>query len=600
MRTPLYISFILYCHVSLLGQANINMSALTDCIVSPLNNVNTESLEFSPAFFGDQLLYIGTSDEEQAVDKNIGEPYFNIKYFSLTEEANEGFQFSNINKVREHIGPLYFDEAGNKIYYTQSKKYKRGKLKPVNKIMVSTRDTSYLWGEGQEISINSTQWSVQHPTFSSDGKMLVYSGNAPGSLGSYDLWQVIWQDSTWSSPVNLGPGVNSFDNEAFPTIYKDSILFFASNGRGGMGQYDIFASIYKDGMWQNAINLGRRVNSPEDDFGLIIDEASTAGYFSSNRTGGQGKDDIYKIEFQRPLISISDKLPIAPIAKREYFDLSVSLKSALDESVIPDAFVTLLPFTNDVNKIWEAFEIESIETIEGQNRFLMNVIPKSKSDEIQTKLSDDEGKVGFQLEKNKEYLLTMQKEGYSPYTTHIGGETSVADIVILLDKSSITPDKQESNDEKSDPIEDSENIAKEVPKPNEDKMDEELKKSLDNFELVVFDQIFYKYNSTNISPASTGQLDQLAYYMTNYPNIKVELAAHTDCRGNRAFNQKLSLSRALSAKAYLKIKGISDERIIAIGKGEDEIRNHCTDGVYCTEKEHEYNRRTEVRVIMNE
>jgi outer membrane protein OmpA-like peptidoglycan-associated protein len=576
------------------------MSALTDCSISSFNDINTKSLEFSPAFFGAELLYIGTNEDEKGLDKNIGEPYFNAKYYSFSNEANRGFQLANINKVHEHIGPLHYDKTHEKIYYTQSKKYKRGKLKPVNKIMVSTRDTSFLWSEGKEISINSTQWSVQHPTLSSDGKMLIFSGNAPGGIGSYDLWQVIWQDSSWSSPVNLGPGVNSFDNEAFPVLYKDSLLLFASNGRGGMGQYDIFASIYQDGMWQNAINLGRKINSIDDDFGLILDDASISGYFSSNRTGGLGKDDIYHITFKRPLITISERLPIAPIAKREYFDITLSLQASADKNVIPDVFVTLIPFTNDVNNIWEAFEIESIETIEGQNRFLMNVIPKSKSNEVKTKLSDDQGKLIFQLEKNKEYLLTMQKEGFRPYTTTIGGESPVADLLIFLEKSVVKTEPIVSEVKELDKENDSEKIIKEEPTPVENEMDKELKTSLDNFELVVFDQIFYKYNSSKISPASTDQLDQLAYYMTNYPGIKVELTAHTDCRGHRAFNQKLSLSRALSAKDYLIGKGISPDRVLAIGRGEDEVRNHCTDGVYCTEKEHEYNRRTEVRVIMNE
>jgi outer membrane protein OmpA-like peptidoglycan-associated protein len=172
-------------------------------------------------------------------------------------------------------------------------------------------------------------------------------------------------------------------------------------------------------------------------------------------------------------------------------------------------------------------------------------------------------------------------------------------LLIFLEKSVVKTEPIVSEVKELDKENASELIINEE-SPVENEIDEDLKISLDNFELVVFDQIFYKYNSSKISPTSTDQLDQLAYYMTNYPGIKVELTAHTDCRGHRAFNQKLSLSRALSAKDYLKSKGISAERIIAIGRGEDEVRNHCTDGVYCTEKEHEYNRRTEVRVIMNE
>lgn len=598
MRRVWYILLFIGCRGAAFGQINWNSSALMDCTLSPIDAVNTSSLEFSPSFYDDGFIYIAPGITEKELDKNIGEPYFNLLFHSLSKTTDLSYQFTNVNRVNEHIGPATYHFSSDKLYYTQSKKYKRGKLKPVNKIMVAQRDTDQVWLPGVELSINSSAWSVQHPTLSEDGRMMIFSSNDPDGIGSFDLWMATWQDSLWSEPTNLGPGVNSYDNEAFPFLFKDSILFFASNGRGGIGQYDIYASIYQGGTWQNAINLGKKINSMEDDFGFIIDDNAMTAYLSSNKDGGKGKDDIFKVSFEHPLVTISAKVPIVPVVRREFVEMNVVLRTTDTHEAIEDAFVTLIPFTNDVNKIWESFEIESIESVEGQNRFLMNVIPKTENEELQTRLSDKDGSTTFQIEKHKEYLITMQKEGFKAFTTTIKGEkyldtmtielapvivvTDDADLLLSVDTAlSALPEKLTSDESENNEV------------------DEDLENSLNNLELVVFDQIYYKYNSTKISPNSTEQLDQLALYMKRYPEIKVELIAHTDCRGNRSFNEKLSLSRALSAKDYLTNKGIDADRIIALGKGEDEIRNHCTDGVYCTEKEHEFNRRTEVRVIMN-
>ena len=109
--------------------------------------------------------------------------------------------------------------------------------------------------------------------------------------------------------------------------------------------------------------------------------------------------------------------------------------------------------------------------------------------------------------------------------------------------------------------------------------------------------MYYDYGSTNISTQSIGQLDQLVKFLTENPETKIELVAHTDSRGDEDFNLNLSVERAQAAKTYLVNNGVSDFRVKAFGKGEKDLRNHCSSGVYCTEKEHEYNRRTEVRII---
>jgi outer membrane protein OmpA-like peptidoglycan-associated protein len=114
---------------------------------------------------------------------------------------------------------------------------------------------------------------------------------------------------------------------------------------------------------------------------------------------------------------------------------------------------------------------------------------------------------------------------------------------------------------------------------------------------VVFDNIYYAYNSAKILDGAAKELDALANAMLDNPDMKVLLAAHTDARGKAGYNLSLSEQRANAAKEYLVQKGIYTTRISTIGHGESRIRNNCKDGVNCSEEEHKFNRRTEVTIV---
>jgi len=111
--------------------------------------------------------------------------------------------------------------------------------------------------------------------------------------------------------------------------------------------------------------------------------------------------------------------------------------------------------------------------------------------------------------------------------------------------------------------------------------------------VIVLENIYYDYNS------SMKELNILADLMLKNQRLKIKLTAHTDSRGDADYNQELSQKRADSAKNYLISRGIDYQNITSVGYGETQLRNHCKDGVYCTEAEHIYNRRTEVVIIDN-
>ncbi len=123
----------------------------------------------------------------------------------------------------------------------------------------------------------------------------------PGSIGGTDIWMIEKKSNRWSAPVNLGPDVNTEGNEMFPFVTTNGDLFFASNGHFGLGGLDVFYAPFKNNEYKHIFNVGEGINSMKDDFGLIANENMTKVYFSSNREGGKGDDDIYFANVLEPI-----------------------------------------------------------------------------------------------------------------------------------------------------------------------------------------------------------------------------------------------------------------------------------------------------------
>jgi OmpA family/SPOR domain len=109
--------------------------------------------------------------------------------------------------------------------------------------------------------------------------------------------------------------------------------------------------------------------------------------------------------------------------------------------------------------------------------------------------------------------------------------------------------------------------------------------------------VYYNFNDATLRPDALNDINALLKVMTDYPEIEIELASHTDCRASDAYNQNLSQRRAESVVRYLKEHGVASSRMIAKGYGESKLRNQCADGVACSEEEHQRNRRTEVKIL---
>jgi outer membrane protein OmpA-like peptidoglycan-associated protein len=281
-----------------------------DSVNYEIHNVllNTPGSEMGPAFYKDQFVFSSTS-----IENNSGLNYkwndlpylhlYSAKIDSFSGNLTSPVPFAPKLKTAYHDGPVSFDQKNNIIYFTRNN-FVRGKAK---KSKEGTVNLKIFLGklEGNEWKLtgsypyNSDEYSVGHPSIDKSGTILYFASDMPGGYGKSDIYSSELSNGQWSKPVNLGPKINTAGNEFFPFMSNDGVLYFASDGLGGLGGLDIYFSVPEQGIFTTTQNMGYPINSIQDDFGLALDSTGMKGYFSSNRAGGKGDDDLYFLRIKR-------------------------------------------------------------------------------------------------------------------------------------------------------------------------------------------------------------------------------------------------------------------------------------------------------------
>lgn len=279
-------------------------------------DINTNKSDFGATFFKDNIVFTSARDTTSFSDKLYtwnNQPFLNL-YFAERNPAdgslfNETVFLPNV-MTKYHEATASFDNQGKTIYYSTNI-VKKNKLvvdeaKVNNFQIIKGSIVDNKLENPQKVFFDSDEYSVGHPALSDDGQWLFFASDMPGGYGETDLYVVkIAADGTMSSPQNLGPNINTIGNEVFP-FFQNGILYFSSDGHYGWGDLDVYESKFlADGNFSSPKNLGAPINSNKDDFSFIIDKANTNGYFSSNRAGGKGDDDIYSFVKGKPVCNQS-------------------------------------------------------------------------------------------------------------------------------------------------------------------------------------------------------------------------------------------------------------------------------------------------------
>lgn len=273
----------------------------TNYKVYNLTGINTPVSDFSPVMYHDGIVFVSEKPVD-LVNGNIdgwnGNPYSAI-FYSKAEKKDDSVVFGKGHPLSSLFnndalnGTACFNRDQTEIYFTKAENKGSRNKKFINhpKIYVSKIKGS-SWKSAEPLPFNSDTYSIAHPSLSIDGNTLYFSSTMPGGFGGADIYVVKRSGDTWGKPENLGENINSPGDEMYPQIAADGRFYFSSNGWPGYGGLDIYSSVFDNGKWTHPSNLNPPINSSRDDFGLIYKDNKT-GYFSSNREGGKGADDIY-------------------------------------------------------------------------------------------------------------------------------------------------------------------------------------------------------------------------------------------------------------------------------------------------------------------
>ncbi len=189
-------------------------------------------------------------------------------------------------------GTASLNERGNTMYFTRCKIIRR---QTTTCQIYSTQKRGRFWTEPELVVLGPDSFNYGHPSISPDELTIYFASDKPGGYGGRDIWMATRDRRTrpFGEPVNLGPTINTEGDEVFPFIRDENTLYFSSNGHIGMGGLDIFRSERVGDEWQTPENMKYPINSPGDDFAIIFQGEEERGFFSSNRQGGRGGDDIY-------------------------------------------------------------------------------------------------------------------------------------------------------------------------------------------------------------------------------------------------------------------------------------------------------------------
>lgn len=587
----------------------------------PMPFVNTTDYEYAQGLIGENMLIVRPAYEGTLRDKMTDALYFDL--FQWDPQAQRLSMLPFTVNTPAHEGSACWSEADQELIFSRNSS--------TEKNSAADRSGLFIWKNGADtveaFPHNHLGTVLCHPTVSSDGKLLIFAADLPEGYGGMDLYYSVKKRNGWSAPINLGPAINTPGNEVFPFLHRSNTLFYSSTGYEGLGGLDIFYSTPLAGVWQRPRHLPAPFNSTGDDFSLWLNPLGTQGWLNSNREGSTGKDDIFRFSAAEPLflpegdhhdIEVLDRETMSPVpgavlslqfnqawnkpfkkrknaapeapkpSQQSHFvtDSAGMAGIGLTEDLWLQVFVKHPDYRNtteiihfDTEHLWHQILLEKNchllhgtvlrkESVEGIADVSIDLL-NSRGAVIDSTRSGENGSFSFCLRADSIYSLHFSHEKYisttapawamNAYDTHKKWQLEMA------------------------PASDTPELLPEGP--------------LEKGSIFVFDRIYYDYNDSEIRADATAELDALFAKMQENPGMRIEMIAHTDSRGQADYNLRLSVERAEAARRYLLKKGIDKNRIRAVGYGENQLRNHCRNGVECSEEEHAFNRRTEIRIL---
>jgi len=471
------------------------------------NMINSELDEYLPSFSVDQSVMFITRKLVTGTDPVTGKENTNEDFFYCTKESSGNWAKAmpvTVLNTSDNEGAHCLSADGNTLVFTACN---RCDTYGTCDLYISNKRNGY-WTTPVNMGpvVNSSFWDSQ-PSLSSDGKTLYYASKRKGGKGGTDIWYSKLNNiGIWMQPVNLGDSVNTAENEISPFIHPDGItLYFASKGHPGVGNYDVFVSRFVNGTWRNPVNLGYPINTGKDEMSMIVNPSGNIAYFASVRDEGMGGQDIYHFELY----------PEARAGNVTW------IKGHITDTVTG----------NPLSGKADLYHIQSGTLVYSGN-------------------ADKDGNFLVCFHQNGDFAVNVSHKGYMIFSDHF----------------SVSGDYTKTP------------FVKEV------KMKQIVKGASMNL-----NNIFFDTDSYNLKPESYFELDKLLAFLKANTGIVVKIIGHTDNQGSAEHNVTLSKNRADVVMKYLSGKGIIANRMSCegLGAGSPVAGNESEEG-------RALNRRTEI------
>jgi outer membrane protein OmpA-like peptidoglycan-associated protein len=600
--------------------------------------INTKYTEYGPVISADEKLLVYTSLKPgtPAASGAKAPEFEDILITSKldnnwTTPKSIGINPPVVNNIRSNIGSVGLSPDGQKLLVYM------GTTANTGDIYLSTLQGDKWQAPakmGKEVNSNSQESSA---SLTPDEKVMYFASNRPGGIGGMDIYKVEKQPSgEWGAPINLGPTINTPYDEEAPFIHPDKkTLYFSSDGHNSMGGDDIFKAIYDKGRWSAPVNMGVPINTPYNDSYFALSADGKKGYFSSDRPGGSGGQDIYFLGIPEeqgivPLTMMKGKILAGVPAKAVRTKIKVVDKET--QEIIKDVYnpnaktgdyLIIFPPGKNYDMIIEA---------EGYKPYLVNIYVPNQNyfyelyqEILLNPVVGKNGEVVGQEISVKNAFYDVEKQGEAK------AKQNNAEIYALMGNIMSASDSAALNAlldvAYSEPV-DMKSIAANEPSAGERYMfsDESgklvpfvvgkdtlytmaavntndpvkkaattKKEQITKETVLKPNQIYIVYFDTdksNLKADAMPELEKVYDFLKKNPSFGVSISGHTDNVGTQERNQLISENRAKEVAKYMVTKGISGARTLSKGYGQMDPLNNNT-----TEEEKKKNRRVEITLV---
>lgn len=521
------------------------------------NDINTTMPEYGAVYTHNKLIFTSKRKDEDKEKKNgLDGRYFEGMYVSYVNgnsystprrytvpDTRGTKSFSNPHESVVSVSP-----DGNTLYI-----YRAGQIYETD-LNDSTKSAHKL---GNNINISYLQ---SHATLSADGKMLVFASEADRGIGGLDLYKSVKDENgNWGYAQLLSSEINTIYNEDAPFLSPSGVLFFSSNGLPGYGGYDVYKANPEGTHWGKPINIGQPINSTGDDVYFTLIGNTSNGYYTSVRTGGVGDMDIYKVHYMSTDIPACGK------------DSLLALTTQKDvNNEMAYTFAAQLPQAYAANARSFSWQVNGV-AIDGTTDHVNYTFASAGSYTVSAK--------GIAYCDSCPSLLAF----CSQRVLEIG-------TPMYVNNDSLNAANTQSA------------VAKTAPRKTRTAPATKENTTLNEAQLRdmkwVTSPAYFNFNESTLRDDAKAALDQNISVLKKNNSLAVNINGYADSRGSEQYNIGLSQRRANMVKSYMIENGVPQRRILATrGYGETNLVNGCSDGVECTESEHQMNRRVEFEVI---